>query len=91
MVWATGMGAVWVPPKKGAVLVFFQLIVAMMKIPLEHGAVIRRRYISVAFDLSAALDLLHPKVILLTGISQRESALGAAQIVHVDQWPLGIA
>ena len=71
MVWATGVGAVWVPPKKGAVLFFLQLIAAVIKIPLGQGAVIRRWYISFEFDVSAALDLLQSKVILLTGSGGR--------------------
>ena len=68
MVYATGVGAVCDPPEKGSVLFVFQLILAVMKILLGHGAVVRRWYILVAFGLSAASALLHSNIILLTGI-----------------------
>ena len=61
--------------EKGAVLFFFQLIVAVMKIPLGHGAVMKRRYISVAFGLSAALALLDSNVILFIGIVPKRNCI----------------
>ena len=49
MVYGTGVGAVWVPPEKGTVLFFFQLIVTVMQTLLGHGGVMRHLYISAAF------------------------------------------
>ena len=69
------MGAVYEPPKKAVVRFFFQLIVDVMKTPLGHGAVMSRRYISVAFGLSAASVLVQSNVILLTGIVPKKNRI----------------
>ena len=90
MLYTTGVGAVWVPLKKGAVLLFFQLIVAVMMPPLGHGAVMRHRYISSTFSQGTALDLVQSKVIFSFGIVPRGSTLGGVQTAHVGQCPSGI-
>ena len=63
MVYVTDVGAV-----KGVALSFLQLILAVVRTPLGHGAVMKQRYISAAFGQGAALDLVQSKVVISLGI-----------------------
>ena len=75
MLYAVGVGTVWVPPKKGAVLFCFQLTVVVMRTPLGHGDMMRCLYISSAFGHGRTLDLVQSKVIFSFGIVPRKKRM----------------